>query len=207
MSTITLIKPQKSRKRVNIYLDGKFGFGLDLENYLKLNLKVGQELANAEVEKIVKGAEFQKTLDKLLRFATLRPRSEKEINDWFKRRKVHESLHKKLFNRLKRLDLLDDEKFAQWWIGQRLQFKHKSKRELISELRAKGIGKHAIEDALSEVDIDENKMAKKLLEKKMYRWKRLDKLEAKRKMSEFLARKGFGWSEIKSVVDDLVSKM
>ena len=99
---------------MNVYLDCKLGFGLDLENYMKLGLKVEQELADEEIQKMHKEAEFQKTLDKLLRFATLRPRSEKEVRDWFRRRKVHESLHKDLFDRLNRLELIDDKKFAEW---------------------------------------------------------------------------------------------
>ena len=32
MPRISAISPQKNGKRVNIYLDGKFGFGIDLEN-------------------------------------------------------------------------------------------------------------------------------------------------------------------------------
>jgi len=40
MPVITSIKAQKNQKRVNIYLDGKFSFGLDLENFMKLQLKV-----------------------------------------------------------------------------------------------------------------------------------------------------------------------
>jgi regulatory protein len=79
MPQVSDIKPQKNKKRVNIYLDGKFAFGIDLDNLVKLDLKVEQELSDEEVADIIKKAEFQKTLDKLLRFATLRPRSEKEI--------------------------------------------------------------------------------------------------------------------------------
>ncbi len=200
---ITTIKPQKSKKRVNIYLDGKFAFGLDLENFVKIGLKVGQTVTEAEIEEIIKKANFQKTLDKLLRFVTLRPRSEKEINDWYRRHRVHKSLHRELFNRLKRLDLVDNEKFAQWWVEQRVQFK--SKRELKYELRSKGIDKNIIEDVLSEVKIDEEKIAKELLEKKKYRWEKLPRLEARKKMGEFLARKGFGWELVKKVVKNLES--
>ena len=139
MPTITSIKPQGNGKRVNIYLDNEFGFGLDLENYVKLGLKVREELTEEEVEKIRKEGEFQKTYDKILRFGALRPRSEKEYMDWLRKYKVPQSLHKELFNRLKRLDFLNDRKFATWWIEQRLNFRPKSKRVLIQELRIKGI--------------------------------------------------------------------
>src|SRR3990167_6032933 len=130
MPIITSIKQQRNKNRVNVYLDDKFGFGIDLDNFVLLHLKVDQELTDKEVEEIVKKAEFQKTLDKLLRFATLRPRSKKEIKDYFKRKKVHESLYEELFNRLNRLELIDDEEFAKWWVDQRQNFKPKAVRVL-----------------------------------------------------------------------------
>ena len=168
---------------------------------MKLGLKVEQELADEEIEKIVKKAEFQKTLDKLLRFATLRPRSEKEVRDWFRRRKVHESLHKDLFDRLNRLELIDDKKFAEWWVEQRQTFKPKSLRILNNELRIKGIKKDIIEEVLGETKIDEEKIARQLLEKKAYRWKNLPARELKQKAYEYLVRKGFSWEIISKVVD------
>lgn len=200
MPIITAIKPQKNKKRVNVYLDGKFGFGIDLENLMKLALKVEQELTEKEIEEIVRKAEFQKTYDKLVRFATLRPRSEKEVNLWLRKHKVHKSLHKELFNKLKRLELLDDKKFAQWWIEQRTTFRPRGKRALFAELRQKGIDRDLIKEILDEVEIDEEKIARQLLEKKRYKWEKLPKFEAKKKMSEFLARKGFGWEIIKQAI-------
>ncbi|MEK7113004.1 MAG: RecX family transcriptional regulator [Patescibacteria group bacterium] len=203
MPVITAIKPQKSKKRVNIYLDYKFGFGIDLENFTRMRLRVEMELTQKEIEEIVKKSEFQKTLDKLLRFATLRPRSEKEVKDWFRRRTVHESLHEELFNRLKRLDLIDDMRFTQWWIEQRTSFKPRGKRALEAELRNKGIKKEIISEVLEETEVDEEKMARELLGKKAYRWKNLSKLEARQKMGAFLARKGFNWEIIEKVLNKL----
>ena len=101
MPVITSIKQQKNKNRVNIYLDDKFGFGIDLDNFVLLHLKVNQELTEKEVEEIVKKAEFQKTYDKLLRFVMVRPRSEKEVTDYFRRKKVHESMHLKMLEKLK----------------------------------------------------------------------------------------------------------
>ena len=201
MPTITSIKPQKNKKRVNVFLDGKFGFGLDFENIVKLGLKVEQELSEEEIEKIVKEGEFQKVYDRLLRFASLRPRSEKEIKDWLKRKKVHESIQDNLFNRLKRLELIDDIKFAKWWVDQRVQFKSKSKKELFLELRLKGIDKEIIDQILSESKHDEYKAAKKLFEKKKYMWKKFDGFTARKKVSDYLARKGFSWETIKKLID------
>jgi regulatory protein len=199
MSVITSIKQQKNKNRVNVYLDDKFGFGIDLDNFVLLHLKVDQELTEKEVEEIVKKAEYQKTLDKLLRFAMVRPRSEKEIRDYFRRKKVHESMHEKLFEKLKHLELLDDEKFAKWWVEQRQNFKPKPKRILNQELRIKGIDKETIDEVLSEEVVDEEKMAKELLAKKAYKWKSLEPREARQKMSQYLFGKGFSWDTIEKV--------
>lgn len=199
MPTITNIKPQRSGERVNVYLDDKFGFGIDLANFVALRLKVDQELSEKEVKEIIKKAEFQKTWDKLLRFATLRPRSEKEIKDYFRRKKIHESLQPELFTRLKKLKLLNDFDFARWWVEQRLLQK-KSLRSMIYDLRSKGVKKEIIDQVLRETKISEEKMARELLVKKAYKWQGLSPREAKLKKSQYLAGKGFGWEVIEKIV-------
>ncbi len=204
MPTITEIKTQKNKRRVNIYLDGQFGFGLDLENFVVLGLKEGKELSEEEVREIVKRAEFAKTFDKLLRFGMMRPRSEKEYKDWFRKYKVHESLHEELFAKLKRLELLDDEKFAKWWISQRNEFKPRSKSALQFELMQKGIAKDLIKDALSEIQIDEVALALEVVQKKRRVWENREPKEAKKKIQMILAAKGFGWDIAKKVIQKVL---
>lgn len=199
MNTITSIKPQRNKKRVNIFLDGKYSFGLDLENLMKLKLKVGMKFSDQEIEDIVNKAEFAKVYDKILRFASLRPRSRSEFERWLSKHKVHISMHKKLFDKLKRLEFLDDEKFAAWWVDQRIQFKSKSKRELIQELRMKGISRNTMDNVFSKLEIDEETSAKKLLKKNIYKWEKLGDLEKRTKISAYLARKGFSWDVIRKV--------
>jgi regulatory protein len=134
----------------------------------------------------------------------VRPRSEKEIRDYFRRKKVHESLHEKLFEKLKHFELIDDEKFAKWWVEQRQAFKPKPKRILIQELRIKGIDKGIIDEVLGEEVVDEEKMARELIAKRSYKWKNLPAREARQKISQYLAGKGFGWDVIEKVVKNAV---
>ncbi len=201
MPVITSIKAQKNQKRVNIFLDGKFSFGLDLENFMKLHLKVEQELNEEQIKEIIKKAEFQKTLDNLLKFTTLRPRSEKEIKDYLKRKKVHESLNTELFSRLNRLDLVDDFKFAKWWVNQRVEFKKKSIKDISFELKQKGVDSRTIKNILDDSGIDEIKIVKEILEKKKYKWERYDNETKKQKITQYLLGKGFSWGIISKVVD------
>lgn len=206
MPIITAIKPQKNQKRVNIYIDDKFRFGIDLENFVMLHLKIDQELTEEEIENVVTKADFQKALNRLLRFATLRPRSQKEILDWLKRKEISPEFFPKLLDKLSTLELLDDKKFAQWWIDQRIQFKYKSKREIQFELIHKGIDRKLVDLLVTESlgPDKEYEMVKILLEKKSIRWAKLPRLERKKKMLEFLARKGFSWNIIRSVIDEIL---
>ncbi len=200
MPVITSIKQQKNKGRVNVYLDDEFGFGIDLDNFVLLHLKVNQELTEKEVKEIIRKAEFQKSLDKLLRFAMVRPRSEKEFRDYYRRKEVHESLHKDLFEKLKHFELVDDVKFAKWWVEQRQNFKPKAKRVLQMELRQKGISKEIVDEILGSTIVDEEKMAKEILKKKSYKWKSLPTREARQKISQYLAGKGFSWDVIEKVL-------
>lgn len=206
MPVITSIKQQKAKNRVNVYLDNKFGFGIDLDNFVKLGLRVEQELSQEKVDEIIKVAEFQKTSDKIINFAMVRPRSTKEFTDWCKRKKVPEALHKNLFDRLKKFDLIDDARFARWWVEQRQSFRPKSKRVLTLELRQKGIDSELIKEILDRSEIDEKAIAAGHLEKKLYRWKHLPPDEAKQKMAQYLARQGFNWDIVKTVIDETLKK-
>ncbi len=209
MPVITSITAQKnkrslllrSQKRVNINLDGSFGFGLDLENFMKLQLKVNQELTQEEINEIIKKGELQKSFDKTLAFVMIRPRSLKEVKDYFRRKEIDISLYENILNRLSRLELVDDNKFAQWWVRQRLEFKHKSKKDITFELRQKGIDSQTIKNILETSEIDEVKIAKELVSKKIYRWNKYEEKIKKQKIAQYLAGKGFSWDIINSAVD------
>lgn len=200
MPKITSIKQQANKKRVNVYLDEKFGFGIDIDNFVLLKLRVGNELSEVDIKDIIKKAEFQKTLDKLLRFATVRPRSEREIVEYFDKKKVHETLREGLIEKLKYFELLDDLKFSKWWVTQRKEFRPKPIRVLIQELRQKGIDTNIIELVFSEESIDEEKIASDLINKKIYKWEKYDKKIASQKKAQYLLSKGFSWEIIKKIV-------
>ncbi len=201
MSIITSVTAQKNQKRVNIFLDGEYSFSLDLDNFGQLGLKVGRELNQDDINEIIKKSEFQKAFDKTLNFAMRRPRSLKEVKDYFRRKEIDISIHQGILDRLIRLELLDDLKFAKWWVTQRLQFKNKSKKDITFELRQKGIATDIIKNILDDSEIDEVKIAKELIAKKIYKWQKYDKKIRKQKISQYLAGKGFGWDIIKNVVD------
>ena len=205
MPQVTDIRPQKRQKRVNIFLDGKFSFGLDLETLAKTGLKVGQEVSEKKVEEIIREGEFAKIYNRVLKFLSYRPRCEKELSDWFKRKGVGERTKNLVLRKLKKLNLLDDKNFAKWWIEQRISFRPRGARLIKLELLKKGISREAIERLFEEINIDfsEEKRAKKAAEKKFKSLKNLTRPKQKEKLSQFLLRRGFSWETIRKVLDDV----
>lgn len=181
MPQITQIKAQKNQKRVNIFLDDEFAFGLDLDNFVKAGLKIGKELSEEEVKELVYKNEFQKLYDKCLLLISGRPRSEKEISDYLKKQfskirkfssaentaagQLDQNFISKVVDKLKEKNFLNDEEFARWFIEQRITFRPKGRRALIFELRQKGITRETAEKIMGE-NFDELSLAKNFIQKK-----------------------------------------
>ncbi len=207
MPLITDIKPQKNKKRFNIYLDGQFAFGLSVEARLKAGLKIDQEISSQKVEELIKEDEFLKFYDRALNFLSYRPRSEKELQDWFKKKKVGSETQKLIEKKLNRLGYLDDREFARWWVEQRLTFRPFGKRRLALELRQKGINQEMVEEELGKLEDDKLiELAEELVKKKMKTTKNLPYLQAREKLFAFLSRRGFHWEIIKEVVAKTLKK-
>ena len=63
MSRVTALRLGRGRgERVSIYLDGEFVFSLEAEVVAKEGLKVGQELAQAQIEALASSDSFRRCL-------------------------------------------------------------------------------------------------------------------------------------------------
>lgn len=138
-----------------------------------------------------------------LRFLSYRPRSEKELVDYLKKKKIDEVIQKKIIDKLKSYNFIDDTAFAKFWIEQRVKFKHKPFRVIEYELKQKGIGKGLIDDVMASFD-DKNTFdlenAIKLAEKKLDFYRSLDPKKRREKVTRYLLGKGFAYEIVKKVL-------
>ena len=149
--------------------------------------------------------EFEKFYNKALKFLSYRPRSEKEIRDKLRRKKASEEIINKIISRLKENNFLNDEEFAKWWIEQRTNFKPRSVRLIKIELKQKGIDKELIDETIDHLPstIDDLSSAKKLIEKRLPRYKNLTPDKKFQKIARYLSSKGFDYDIIKEIFKDL----
>jgi regulatory protein len=197
MSKITAIEPQKrDPNRVNIYLDGEYAFGL--ARIVAAWLKVGQEIERDRIEKLQADDAREYAYQQAMLFLSYRARSEDEIRKNLRKHEVPEVIIEETLERLRRDHLADDGQFAQMWVENRTTFRPRSKRALTVEMKQKGLPEGAIRSALEAVD--DEALAYEAAVKKARRLEGFEWIDFRKKLSEFLARRGFSYSIIAPVV-------
>jgi regulatory protein len=89
------------------------------------------------------------------RYIAHRPRSERQVRDKLRELDCVPETIDTAIARLTELGLIDDADFARRWIEERARNKGKAPDLLISELRARGVGREVAEEALAASGLDE----------------------------------------------------
>jgi len=198
---ITAIEPQqKNPQRVNIYLDGKFSFGL--ARILATWLKVGQDLGDEKIASLKAEDEREVIYQKALYFLSYRPRSSSEVQRNLIKRGISETLAQETVTRLQEAGLVNDETFARTWVENRNTFRPRSRAALELELRRKGLGDDTIRTVLDE-QVDEEALALEAARKYARRLADLEWPEFRQKLGGFLARRGFSYTTLAPVVSEV----
>ena len=203
MKKITAIEPQKNRDRVNIHLDGEFAFGL--ARITAAWLKTGDILSDEKIAKLQAEDARERALQQAMLFLSYRTRSEKEIRQNLRKHEIPEEVVEETIERLRENGLANDNKFARVWVENRNTFRPRSRRVLTMELRQKGLDDETVQSAVA--DVDEDALAYDSARKRAPRFKALEWIEFRKKLSEYLARRGFPYSVIAPVVTKVWSEL
>lgn len=199
MPEITAIKKQKREGRVNVYIDGRFAFGVSANCLVDFNLYKGRKLSQKEIERIKEAETKNKCFEKAYRLLSLRPRSEQEISERLAE-KFSLALVRETVQQLKDNGYINDREFASQWIKERS--KNYGKKKIRAELLKKGVDKNIIDQLLGELKFEkELKSARDLILSKK-RFQAISRDEAYRKVMPFLARRGFSYDVIKEIIKD-----
>jgi regulatory protein len=191
------IRPsRRRRKRIDVILAG--GRVLELAARLASRLRVGQTLTPSQLEALGAEDEVDTAHDRALRLLARRPRSERELRDDMRRRRLPERTQAAVLQRLAEAGLIDDAAFAAAWVENRQAFRPRSATGLRAELRRKGIGRETVEAALG--GHDEAAAAQKALERAARRWPNESWDEFRRRATDYLARRGFDYEIVTRVV-------
>src|SRR5205807_1343689 len=113
MPVITQISEQKRRpNRRNVYLDGAFAFGCNLNVVAKFRLREGMTLSEEQVRQIQLGEVKQECFDRAMAALSSRLHSRSELRRKLARREYGDAVIDAVLEDLTRLGYLDDERFA-----------------------------------------------------------------------------------------------
>jgi regulatory protein len=203
MGKITKIEQQKKKKsRVNIYIDGEFTLGLYKDTVVKFHLYENKEITSAEISSIKEFEELTDAKEKVLNFISYRERSRKEIEDYLSNKEFRQEVTDKVLEDMEKSGLVDDRRFTIAWIKNRNKINPKGNFALKIELQEKGIEEDEIEKILADVDEKEN--ARKVIKKAVGKYGRSK--SAKRKIMEYLRRRGFSINTSIEVLNELYSE-
>ena len=193
---ITALTLQKrNRRRVNIFLDGEFAFGL--ERIVVGWLHVGQEINDEKVAELQAEDEREVAFQRALRLINYRPRTEIEIRDRLNRQSTSPEIIDAVIDRLKQSQLLNDRQFAENWIENRSDLRPRSRLALAFELKKHGVDQEIIEESLASVDDEQS--AYKVAFRQARKYQNLEWNEFRNRLNRFLAQRGFAYDNIRDV--------
>lgn len=195
----------KNENRVNVFVNSKYAFSLDISQVVDFHIKIGLEITEAQLEEYKRASEFGKLYQRTLEWVLTRPHSTQETKDYLyrKTRTISQKAQSPVGNlaeishdiieRLTVKGYLNDEKFAKYYVENRFVKKGISKKRLKLELMKKGVDRTIIDEVLSENSRNDEEEIKKIILKKRARYD-------DEKLVNYLVRQGFDFELARNLV-------
>ncbi|GGZ46034.1 regulatory protein RecX [Streptomyces inusitatus] len=121
------------------------------------------------------------------------PRTPKQLADALHKREIPAEVAEEVLARFEDVGLIDDGAFADAWVESRHHGRGLARRALARELRTKGVDPALIEEAVGQLDPDqEEETARELVARRLRSTRGLDRDRRVRRLAGMLARKGYG---------------
>ena len=146
--------------------------------------------------------ERKHALNSAYRSLARRAHSRHELQQKLERKKYSHDTIQAVLAELETQKFLDDRAFAMSFARDRLQRRRLGRDRVALELKVKGIAAELIENTLGPLydEMDEQTLAKQVLNKKLHTMKRSPTASDRRRLTDFLRRRGFSYEAIRKVL-------
>lgn len=184
--------------RVNVFVDSKFLFSLDILQVVDFGVKVGLEISEDRLAELKKASEFGKLYQRVLEWVLMRPHSERECRDYLKRKifekKLDDNYIDQIISKLRTKKYLDDYRFAEWYMEYLSEKKNYSLKRIEMELFKKGIKRDIIDEILEGSEVYDAEKLMEVIAKKRAKYPDDEKL------IQYLCRQGFPFDLVRESV-------
>lgn len=152
--------------------------------------------------------EKKRIKEKAFRYLAGRAHSVKELQVKLSQKGFPDPLIAEVIHEFKEKKFLDDEEFALSFARSRMVKKPMGGRLLRQELWQKGVSKDLIDKAIRDVYSarSEAELARALAEKRLARYEDLETRRKKKRLNDFLLRRGFDWEIAREVAAETVEQ-
>ena len=199
MATVTEIR--ENRGIIEVYIEGARFARIKKTHFQKKPLVPGDEVAPEEYLDAMAALQFADAYEVALTSLDFSPRTAREIERNLVRKGFVPPAAMAVAEKLSEARIIDDARYAQR-LAENAAKKSAGKFAVRRKLQAKGIGEEDAEAALSQLDDGQQaRAAREAAEKLGRKYEALPPREARAKLSQALARRGFSWDAISNVLD------
>ncbi len=150
--------------KIKIYADGEYMFTVPAVIWYSSRFREGDEVTTEELAALKAAGDSSQAFESAMRMLSLRAHSEFELRGKLKQ-KFPEEATASAIEKLRGLNLLDDEKFAFMYAEELYRRKGFAPKRIKSELKNRGINISIAENAVNSLDIDREIGIMKVIEK------------------------------------------
>lgn len=205
--TITrLTRQRRDVQRVNVFLDDAFALGLHEDIVVKAGLKKGLFLSAEALEQLRAEDARVRARRLALEYIAHRARTRAEVLRRLARAGFAEADAEAAADRMVELGYLDDEGYARAYVRGRAASRGHGPARLRADLLRRGVHR-ALIDRVIEEETESDELLESAQRVAEPRWARLqsepDPRKRRKKLSDFLARRGFSFDTIRTVLEAL----
>lgn len=205
MQVISKISRQKNNpERYNIYLNENFAFAVDEATLIKFGLTKGKILDQFEIDEINYEDEISKAFNRALHYLSYQMRSEYEVKKKLLDAGFGEAVILEAIRKLEKLGFLNDETYSKALLETKKKTAKKGPRAIKQDLIKKGIDKDTQIKVLDTFTYEEQvKIAMELAQKSIKANSTKTPMQVKQKVQDILMRKGYSFSIINEILDQI----
>jgi regulatory protein len=201
---ITKVERQRrNRHRYNIFIADEFAFSVHEDMLIKHKLLKGEFIAVEQVHSVLQDEERYEAYMKALRWIGRRPHSMKELRVKLNQSGFETPVITNTLETLIEQNYVNDEEFAKQWTEHRIVGQRKGRNVVRQELQQKGLSKDHIQEAINEINPEEEYLGALSTAKKKWGQTKGTLLERKRKTAAFLMRRGYTSSMTGKVLQEV----
>lgn len=205
---ISSVTPQKRNKdRYSLYIDDEFLIGVSEETLLEFNIRKGLEVTSPMYHKLQRAEGRNKAKSYLMKLLARRDHARRELMTKALRKDYTKETIEDVLYELEKKNFVDDAKFAEKFVEDKMKHNKWGPSKIRSHLIKKGIKKEYIDRAIDRTfgGLDLEETYKNLVLKKKRRFLReQDRFKRKKKVFDYLCRKGYKPGDIMKYIDGLL---